>query len=117
MADDATVLVRMERDSLLRIRNILVDFEMISGLCNVDKTTLMQFGSNEPVPANIRDIGFDLKTELTLLGLKIHSNCSTYSASKDLIEEKIRNQINFWIRFDLSLPGRVSISKYSCINN
>ncbi len=74
MADDATVLVRMERDSLLRIRNILADFELISGLaCNVDKTTLMQFGSNEPVPAAIREIGFDIKTELTLLGLKITS--------------------------------------------
>ncbi len=96
MADDATVLVRMERDTLIRIRDILFDFEMISGLaCNVDKTTLMQFGSNEPVPAEIREIGFDLKTELTLLGLKIQSNCSRYSASKDIIEEKIRNQINF----------------------
>jgi exonuclease III len=120
MADDATVLVRMERDTLIRIRDILFDFEMISGLaCNVDKTTLMQFGSNEPVPAEIREIGFDLKTELTLLGLKIQSNCSRYSASKDLIEEKIRNQINFWMRFELSLPGRISIAKtfmYSQLN-
>ncbi len=65
MADDATVLVRMERDSLIRIRNILVDFEMISGLaCNVEKTTLMQFGSNKPVPADISEIGFDLKLSL-----------------------------------------------------
>jgi hypothetical protein len=120
MADDATVLVRIERDSLLRIRNILVDFELISGLaCNVEKTTLLQFGSNEPVPADIRDIGFDIKTDLTLLGLKIQSNCSAYSASKDMIEEKICNQINFWSRFDLSLPGRISISKtfmYSQLN-
>jgi hypothetical protein len=30
MADDATVLVRMERESLLRIRNILGDFELLS---------------------------------------------------------------------------------------
>ncbi len=35
------------------------------------------------------------------------------------IEDKIRNQIRFWGRFDLSLPGRVSIAKtflYSQIN-
>ncbi len=35
------------------------------------------------------------------------------------IENKIRNQIRFWGRFDLSLPGRVSIAKtflYSQIN-
>jgi hypothetical protein len=106
MADDATVLVRMEMESLLRIRNILAEFELLSGLaCNVEKTTLMQFGSDDPVPANIREIGFDVKSELTLLGLKIQNNCSRYTASKDSIEERIRTQINFWVRFDLSLPG------------
>jgi hypothetical protein len=110
----------MERESLLRIRNILADFELLSGLaCNVEKTTLMQFGSNDPVPADIREIGFDIKTELTLLGLKIQSNCSRYTASKNSIEERIRTQINFWVRFDLSLPGRVSVAKtfmYSQLN-
>jgi hypothetical protein len=120
MADDATVLVRMERKSLLRIHSILADFELLSGLtCNVEKTTLMQFGSNDPVPADIREIGFDVKMKLTLLGFKIQNSCSTYSASKDSIEERISNQINFWIRFDLSLPGRVSVSKtfmYSQLN-
>jgi hypothetical protein len=120
MADDATMLIRMEKESLERIRNILVDFEHLSGLsCNVEKTTLMQFGNNEPVPENITRIGFDIKSELTLLGLKIQNNCSTYSASKNQIEEKIRNQVNFWNRFDLSLPGRVSVSKtfmYSQLN-
>jgi hypothetical protein len=59
-----------EVESLERVRNILVDFEQLSGLsCNVEKTTLMQFGSNEPVSENITRIGFDIKTELTLLGL------------------------------------------------
>jgi len=120
MADDATLLIKMEVESLVRVRNILVDFEQLSSLsCNVEKTKLMQFGSNEPVLENITRIGFDIKTELTLLGLKIQNNCSTYSASKDHIEEKIRNQVNFWNRFDLSLPGRVSVSKtfmYSQLN-
>ncbi len=120
MADDATMLIKMEKESLVRIRKILVDFEHLSGLsCNVEKTTLMQFGSNEPVPENITRIGFDIKSDLTLLGLKIQNNCSTYSASKDLIEDKIRTQINFWNRFNLSLPGRISVSKtfkYSQLN-
>ncbi len=79
MADNATVLVRMERESLLRIRSILADFERLSGLAfNVEKTTLMQFGSNDPVPADIREIGFDVKLELTLLGLKMQNICSKY---------------------------------------
>jgi hypothetical protein len=120
MADDATVLTRMDFDSLVRIRQILVDFQNLSGLaCNVEKTTLMQFGSNEPVPQNILNLGFDVKNEVKLLGLKIDSNCSNYSASKNEIEEKIAAQIRFWNRFELSLPGRISVSKtfmYSQLN-
>jgi hypothetical protein len=97
MADDATMLIKMEKDTLVRMRKILADFEHLSGLsCNVEKTTLMQFGSNEPVPENIKSIGFDVKSDLTLLGLKIQNNCSAYSVSKDHIEEKIITQINFW---------------------
>jgi hypothetical protein len=120
MADDATVLTRMDFDTLVRIRQILVDFQNLSGLaCNVEKTTLMQFGSNEPVPQNILELGFDVKNEVKLLGLKINSNCSNYSASKNDMEEKILSQIRFWNRFDLSLPGRISVSKtfmYSQLN-
>jgi hypothetical protein len=120
MADDATVLTRMDYDTLVRIRNILAEFEALSGLaCNVEKTTLMQFGSVEPVPQNILDLGFDVKNEVKLLGLKIQNNCSNYTASKNDIEEKISCQIRFWNRFDLSLPGRISVSKtfmYSQLN-
>ncbi|MFN9959217.1 MAG: hypothetical protein ACK55I_39500, partial [bacterium] len=79
----------------------------------------MQFGSNEPVPQNILELGFDVKNEVKLLGLKINSNCSNYSASKNDMEEKILSQIRFWNRFDLSLPGRISVSKtfmYSQLN-
>ncbi len=58
MADDATVLTRMERGSLERIQDILVEFHGISGLsCNVEKTTLMQIGSADPVPDDILEIG------------------------------------------------------------
>jgi hypothetical protein len=40
MADDATLLTLMDRDSLLRVQEILSDFEILSGLaCNVEKTT------------------------------------------------------------------------------
>jgi hypothetical protein len=120
MADDATVLTRMDRRSLARIRNILEEFHIISGLsCNVEKTTLMQFGSNDPVPIDIVDLGFDIQNEIKLLGLKIKNNCSDYSISKNDLEEKVQSQIRFWGRFDLSLPGRILVSKtfmYSQIN-
>jgi hypothetical protein len=106
MADDTTVLTRMDFVTLVRIRHILAEFQTLSGLaCNVEKTKLMQFGSNEPIPQNILELGFDVKNEVKLLGLKIESNCSNYAASKNDIEEKVSAQIRFWNRFDLSLPG------------
>jgi hypothetical protein len=79
----------------------------------------MQFGSNDPVPIDIVDLGFDIQNEIKLLGLKIKNNCSDYSISKNDLEEKVQSQIRFWGRFDLSLPGRILVSKtfmYSQIN-
>jgi hypothetical protein len=43
MADDATLLVKMKIGALTTVKNILEQFEVISGLgCNVEKTALMQ---------------------------------------------------------------------------
>jgi hypothetical protein len=110
----------MDPVSLRRIRDLLIEFKLISGLeCNVEKTTLMQIGSNDPVSREVVDLGFDIQDEVKLLGLKIKKNCNYYLESVNDIENKIRNQIRFWGRFDLSLPGRVSIAKtflYSQIN-
>jgi hypothetical protein len=112
MADDATVLTQMERGSLERIRDILVDFHGISGLsCNVEKTTLMQIGSVDPVPEEILALGFDVQSSIKLLGVNIDSNCSNYTAANSMLEEKVISQIRFWLRFNLSLPGRISVSK------
>ncbi len=120
MADDATVLTKMERESLVRIRDILTEFHLLSGLtCNIEKTTLMQFGTDEPVPDDIIDIGFEIQNEIKLLGLKINSTCSNYVISKNELEDKVDSQIRFWHRFDLSSPGRISVSKtfmYSQLN-
>ncbi len=120
MVDDATLLTLMDRDSLLRVREILSGFEILSGLaCNVEKTTLMQFGVNDPIPDEIENLGFDIKNEVKLLGLKIKNDCNSYILSKSELEERIRSQIRFWTRFDLSLPGRVTMAKtfmYSQLN-
>jgi len=107
LAGDATVLTRMDYNSLLRIKSILQDFHALSGLeCNVDKTTLMQIGSLEPISPQIGALGFDIQNEVKLLGLKIKNN-GNYDASIDNIELSISSQIRFWNRFNLSLPGRI----------
>jgi hypothetical protein len=119
LADDATVLTKMDFVSLTRIQSILLEFRLISGLeCNVEKTTLMQVGSMDPITDDIKNMGFDIQTEIKLLGLKITQN-GNYGSSLDEIEQKIRNQIRFWGRFQLSFAGRVNVSKtfmYSQIN-
>ncbi len=87
LADDATVLTTMEVGSLSRVKNILADFGNISGLeCNVEKTILMQVGSDLPIEQEIKDLGFDIKREITLLGLIIENDSGTF--------EKIRNGLN-----------------------
>ena len=53
-ADDGNILIRMDLDSLSRIKDILNDYGNISGLvCNVEKTCLMQIGSNLPIQREI----------------------------------------------------------------
>jgi hypothetical protein len=66
---------------------------MISGLeCNVEKTTLMQIGSNDPISREVVDLGFDIQEEVKLLGLKIKKNCKYYLDSINDIEDRIRNR-------------------------
>jgi hypothetical protein len=120
LADDATVLTAMEVGSLSRIKDILVSFGNISGLeCNVEKTILMQVGSDLPIEQNILNLGFDVKNEITLLGLIIEGDTGSFEISFNKITQSIAKEKNFWLRFNLSLPGRIAIAKsmlYSQIN-
>ena len=71
----------------------------------------MPLGVIGQLPQEIIDIGFEIKDEITLLGAKIKNNGTCYSNNIDLIIEKIQKQSNYWKRFNLSLPGRISIAK------
>jgi hypothetical protein len=79
----------------------------------------MQIGSVDPVTEEILALGFDVQSSIKLLGVNIDSNCSNYTATKSMMEEKVISQVRFWQRFSLSLPGRISVSKtfmYSQLN-
>jgi len=120
MADDCTLLVRLELNNLQRIINVIREFESISGLgCNLEKTSLMQVGSNDPIPQEIIDLGLTITDEIVLLGAKIKNQGVCFDSNGTLILEKIRKQVNFWKRFNLSLPGRINVAKtflYSQVN-
>ena len=120
LADDCSLLVEPDPENLQKILDVLKDFELISGLeCNVEKTALMLIGTNDPPTQDIIDIGFEIKSEIVLLGATIKNTGISYTDNIENIIRKIRRQSNFWKRFSLSLPGRISVAKtflYSQIN-
>jgi hypothetical protein len=119
-ADDANALLRMEVSTLNRLKQVLDDFGLLSGLeCNVDKTTIMQVGTDEPISPEIQEIGFSLAGEVTVLGCTISGPGANTAGNLENIKKKLQKQVNHWARFNLSLPGRISVAKtmlYSQIN-
>jgi hypothetical protein len=106
-ADDANMLVKLEYNTLLRIKNILEDFGNLSGLeCNVDKTTVMIIGNPPLVDDRIREIGFKFVDNTTILGFTINSTANLLP-NFETIKSKIKKIISIWRPFNLSLPGSV----------
>jgi hypothetical protein len=118
-ADDANMLVKLDYNSLLRIKTILENFGAMSGLvCNLDKTTLTVLGNGVILDDRIRTLGFSIVKSSTILGLEI--DCTGYTIKNfEKIRDKIRAIIATWAPFKLSLPGWINIAKsllYSQIN-
>jgi len=85
----------------------------------VEKTALMQFGTNDRITADILALGFEVTNSITVLGLEITGDTLDFSNSWNKITGTIRGQIGLWRRFNLSLPGSINIAKsmlYSQIN-
>jgi Reverse transcriptase (RNA-dependent DNA polymerase) len=95
MADDATCITDLNHGSLSRVKIILENFAKLSGLeCNVEKTTLMPI-SNDPVPEEIKNLGFEIKNEINILGMELNNEGSFLEKNGNNITEKIKKQINF----------------------
>ncbi len=113
------MLVKLSYENLSRIKSILEEFGNMSGLiCNVEKTVLLQIGTNEQIDPRITELGFSIVDKITILGLKIDRTGIT-DDNMQAIRTKVLNQIAVWRPFNLSLPGRINIAKtmlYSQIN-
>ena len=120
MADDANCLVSLDHGSLLQIKTILADFGTLSGLeCNIEKTILIPVGNNLPLEQEILNLGFEIRNSATILGMEISNNLNDFEDVAKRISDKIKKEINFWVRFRLSLPGRINVAKsmlYSQVN-
>ena len=119
-ADDGNIITTMELESLEKIKSTLYDFGILSGLeCNVEKTALMQVGTNAQIPREIIDLGFTITDNITVLGLTISGDSGNFDVNFEKICDRVTKKFNIWKRFNLSLPGRINIAKtmlYSQIN-
>jgi hypothetical protein len=77
-ADDNSTATLSNFDCLNALREIIAEFANFSGLkSNIDKTTLMQIGTVNPLSQEIKDLGFKTVEEGTILGLVINRDLSS----------------------------------------
>ena len=118
LADDNTTITLLDLESLARVRHILDDFGVMSGIrCNYDKSVIMpDYDISDPEKINVETLGFQVKDSITLLGVDINSKLNNIREISQKIKQKIVNQIAFWERFRLTLPGRITILKTCLIS-
>jgi len=112
-ADDLQATVRAEFESLNRIKETMIQFGVISGLCtNVEKTTMMRIGNRDTVlDPRIADLGFVMVDTMKILGFEIDSRVERLGVNFDKCISKMRQVVGNWSRFRLTLPGRIAIAK------
>ena len=72
---------------------------------------LMPIGGPMPANINLAESGFTIADNITILGMNIKADLSNLLDCHNLAIEKIRKIIAFWQRFNLSLLGRIGITK------
>jgi hypothetical protein len=113
LADDNTTFTLFQARSLGRIKQILNDFENISGLaCNFDKTCILPtFDPSQEDLQSISHLEFKVVESITLLGVEITNRLNNIDRIYDKIRNKMINIATFWERFRLSLSGRIVVAK------
>jgi hypothetical protein len=111
-ADDNSTATLANFECLNSLKKIISDFADFSGLkSNVEKTTLMQIGTVNQLSDEIKNLGFKSVTEVTILGLTINRDLSSLTQHFESTISTIVRMIEYWERFNLSLPGRISVCK------
>jgi hypothetical protein len=112
-ADDANNFILLEYSTIARLKTVLENFRALSGLeCNVDKSYIMRIGNLDgELDPNILNLGFPVTNEITVLGFTLQNNGNMIAKNYEKVREKIHNIIRFWERFNLTLPGKITIYK------
>ncbi len=111
-ADDNSTGTLCEFRSLSKLKQVLSDFALISGLkCNTDKSVIMQIGNKIPISQEIIELGFAFDDKIKILGMEIDSELENLDVNFSNAMISIKKSINFWEKFNLSLQGRINIAK------
>jgi hypothetical protein len=112
-ADDGTVLAKVSDTVFPRIWEILEDFENLSGLrCNIEKSMVLPVGyDNNEIPVQILNSGFRVVQKVNILGAEITNNANDLSQNFEKVIRKVSAIKNYWIRYRLSLAGRITVAK------
>jgi hypothetical protein len=112
-ADDGTVIAKVTNDVFPRIRQILEQFENLSGLsCNIEKSMVLPVGyENDEIPVQILESGFKVVKKVNILGAEITNNADDLVQNFEKVIRKVSGIKNYWIRYRLSLAGRITVAK------
>ncbi len=112
-ADDSSNLFLFNLNSLITLKNVLANFQVLSGLSsNLEKSFLMRIGNLDgDIPPAISNLGFNFTNKIKLLGFTLQNYGDLTASNYEQVTLRIDKLIRFWERFFLSLPGRISIYK------
>jgi len=112
-ADDSNTITVFEYESLSELKNILENFRHISGLkCNYEKTSIMRIGETEgEIDPMILGLGFEIVNKIKLLGFHLNKDGIQVDEQMSNLGNKIKKLIAFWKKFNLSIAGKIMISK------
>ena len=112
-ADDTTIFLTRSAHNLTYAAKYIKAFHQISGLaCNLDKTVVIPLGINHDKNDILcPELGMVWDDTFTILGFTIDSRLKKLNDNFQNIKEKILNQIKAWTPYNLSLRGRITISK------
>jgi hypothetical protein len=112
LADDTTVCMLLKISCLRKLKNILENFSIISGLkCNFEKTCVLTLNAGVGDLDMVTELGYRPVQNLTLLGFKLDINGPMTDLIFQELYQKICRLITVWDRYRLSLPGRIGIFK------
>jgi len=111
-ADDNSTATLANYICLQKLKENCERFSVFSGLqSNPEKTTLLPMGGNMPLQPEILDLGFSVVNEVNLLGLLINRDLTSLTVHFDNVVTSIQRIAEHWSRFNLTLPGRISVCK------